>query len=41
MEKLQLSNSCINCENMLINSLCEFHNIEVNEKYTCEDFERK
>jgi hypothetical protein len=41
MENLQLSNSCVNCENILTNSLCGFHNVEVSEKYTCTDFEGK
>jgi len=39
MENLNLSNSCINCSNLLINSkTCEVHKIEVSEKYTCEEF---
>ena len=41
MENLNLSNSCVNCENILMNSLCSFHNIEVSEKYTCDNFEEK
>jgi len=41
MENLQLSNSCVNCENILTNSLCSFHKVEVSEKYTCSDFEKK
>ncbi len=41
MENLNLSNSCINCENILMDSLCKFHNIEVSEKYTCDNFEVK
>ena len=39
MKELLLSNSCINCENISVNSLCSFHNIKVTEKYTCADFE--
>ena len=39
MENLSLSNSCINCENLTKNSICDFHKIAVNEKYTCEEFE--
>ncbi len=39
MKDLLISNSCVNCENISVNSLCSFHNIQVNEKYTCEDFE--
>ena len=38
MKNLQMSNSCVNCENILMNSLCSFHNVEVSEKYTCESF---
>ena len=41
MENLNLSNSCINCENILMNSLCSLHNVEVSEKYTCENFQEK
>ncbi len=41
MENLQLSNSCINCENLSTNSLCSLHNFEVSEKYTCTSFEVK
>ena len=41
MENLQLSNSCINCENLSTNSLCSLHNVEVSEKYTCTNFEVK
>ena len=28
-------------KNLLINSLCSFHNVEVSEKYTCDSFEEK
>ncbi len=39
MENLYLSNSCINCTNLIEDSkTCEIHNIEVSEKYTCEEF---
>lgn len=41
MKDLQLSNSCVNCENLLMNSICSFHNLEVSEKYTCENFHEK
>ena len=41
MENLNLSNSCVNCENLLTNSLCGLHKIEVSEKYTCDSFENK
>jgi|MGYP000046766556 hypothetical protein len=39
MENLSLSNSCVNCENLKNNSICDFHKIAVSEKYTCEEFE--
>jgi len=39
MENLSLSNSCVNCENLKNNSICDFHKITVSEKYTCEEFE--
>ncbi len=41
MENLQLSNSCVNCQKLLTNSLCGFHNIEVSEIYTCDSFSEK
>ena len=40
MENLYLSNSCINCENFTNLSRCDFHKIEVSEKFTCESFEQ-
>ena len=39
MENLFLSNSCVNCGNYTKTAQCDFHNIAVNEKYTCEEFE--
>ena len=41
MKNLNLSNSCVNCENLITNSLCGLHKIEVSEKYTCDSFENK
>ena len=41
MENLQLSNSCINCENMSTNSLCSLHNVEASEQYPSTNFEVK
>lgn len=39
MEKLNLSNSCLNCFNIDENSkICGIHNIAVEEKYTCDHF---
>ena len=39
MKALNLSNSCVNCDNFTKASLCDFHKIEVSEKYTCDSFE--
>ena len=39
MDNLSLSNSCVNCENFTNLSRCDFHKIEVSEKYTCDFFE--
>ena len=39
MENLSLSNSCVNCQNLIDVTLCGYHKIEVSEKYTCEEFE--
>ena len=40
MENLKISNSCVNCDN-LNHTLkkCGIHQIEVSEKYTCDEFE--
>ena len=39
MEKLTLSNSCLNCLNINEDTQeCGVHHIEVSEKYTCTDF---
>ena len=41
MEKLKISNSCVNCENLDITlKTCGIHNVEVSEKYTCDEFEK-
>jgi hypothetical protein len=37
MSELIQSNSCINCKNILENN-CELHDVEVNEKLTCNEF---
>ena len=37
MSELIKSNSCINCKNILENT-CELHEVEVNEKLTCNEF---
>lgn len=39
MEKLTLSNGCLNCLNINEETHeCGVHHIEVSEKYTCTDF---
>lgn len=40
MENLKMSNSCVNCENLnhTLNK-CGVHQVEVSEKYTCDEFE--
>jgi len=39
MEKLKISNSCINCDNLNQTfKTCGIHQVEVSEKYTCEEF---
>jgi hypothetical protein len=40
MGVLSQSNSCINCKNILENT-CELHEVEVNEKLTCNEFDLK
>ena len=40
MEKLKISNSCLNCENLdAALKMCGIHKVEVSEKYTCDEFE--
>lgn len=40
MKKLTLSNSCVNCENLVeTTKTCGVHQVEVSEKNTCEEFE--
>lgn len=40
MDNLKISNSCVNCENLNQPlSRCGIHQIEVSEKYTCDEFE--
>ncbi len=39
MEKLVLSNSCVNCENLNQTlKTCGIHKVEVTEKLTCDEF---
>ena len=38
MDNLSLSNGCLNCLNIQVESkMCGVHQIEVDEKYTCND----
>ena len=40
MEKLKISNSCLNCENLdVTHKMCGIHMVDVSEKYTCDEFE--
>lgn len=40
MKTLNLSNSCINCDNLIFTSMtCGVHQVDVSEKYTCSEFE--
>jgi len=40
MENLKISNSCINCDNLNHTlKTCGIHQVEVSEKYTCDEFE--
>ena len=40
MKNLNLSNSCVNCDNLIFSSMsCDIHKIDVSEKFTCGEFE--
>ena len=40
MKALNLSNSCVNCDNLVFTSMtCGVHKVNVSEKYTCSEFE--
>ncbi|CAI8205217.1 MAG: Uncharacterised protein [Flavobacteriaceae bacterium] len=40
MENLSLSNSCVNCDNLHVETkTCGVHQVAVSEKFTCESFE--
>ena len=40
MKTLNLSNSCVNCNNLVFTSMiCGVHKVDVSEKYTCSEFE--
>ncbi len=40
MKALNLSNSCVNCDNLVFTSMtCGVHQVDVSEKYTCSEFE--
>ena len=40
MKNLSLSNSCVNCDNLVFTEMtCGVHKVNVSEKYTCGEFE--
>ena len=40
MKYLNLSNSCVNCDNLIFNAMtCGIHKVDVSEKFTCSEFE--
>jgi len=40
MKNLNLSNSCVNCDNLVFTAMtCGVHKIDVSEKYTCSEFQ--
>ena len=40
MKDLSLSNSCVNCDNLVFTEMtCGIHKVDVSEKYTCGEFE--
>ena len=40
MKNLNLSNSCVNCDNLVFTEMtCGVHKVDVNEKYTCGEFQ--
>ena len=40
MNKLNLSNSCVNCDNLVFTKMtCGVHKVDVSEKYTCGEFQ--
>ena len=40
MKNLNLSNSCVNCDNLIFTSMtCDLHKIDVSEKFTCSEFQ--
>ena len=38
---IRLSNSCLNCENLIDGGLCSKHNTMVSKRYTCDVFQLK
>lgn len=38
---IRLGNSCINCENLLVNKQCAVHGVQVDTNYTCDSFSMK
>ena len=40
MKNLSLSNSCVNCDNLVFTEMtCGVHTVDVREKDTCGEFE--
>ena len=40
MKNLNLSNSCVNCDNLVFTEMtCGVHKVDVSEKYTCGEFQ--
>ena len=40
MKNLNLSNSCVNCDNLVFTKMtCGIHKVDVSERYTCSHFE--
>jgi|TARA_B100001094_G_scaffold116006_1_gene111924 hypothetical protein len=40
MKNLNLSNSCVNCDNLVFTEMtCGIHKVDVNEKFTCGEFQ--
>ena len=40
MKNLNLSNSCVNCDNLVFTKMtCGVHKVDVSEKYTCGEFQ--
>ncbi|MDC6354857.1 MULTISPECIES: hypothetical protein [unclassified Robiginitalea] len=38
---IRLGSSCMNCDNMMSDSMCKVHGVKVASHYTCDHFEMK